>query len=125
MILCYNFYKRVQEDKKVNELEKNICQLQDMIVVMTQLFLSGKVDESVKQYPIFTKAIEVVLVDMMQEYQSRGVGEYIPQIEYWKNQLPRIMEAIESEDYFRVIDTLYFETRENLENLNKMLSEKV
>ncbi len=107
----------------MNELEKNICQLQNMIAVMTQMFLSGKSAEPIKQYPILTQAIELILVGMIREYQSRGIEQHISEIEYWKVQVTRITDAIESGDFFRVIDTLYFEMRENLDEFKKLLSE--
>ena len=105
----------------MNELNNKINRLQDMITIITQLLMTGKTAEPIHMFPAFSQLFEEVLNEMIQVYQDKGIDNFTQEIEYWGGQVGRITDAIESEDFFRIIDVLYFETRENLEQFKKLL----
>ena len=105
----------------MTELEKKICKLQDMITIITQLLMGGKTAEPLHLLPTLSQLFKAVIGDMMLFYQEKGIENYVQEIEYWRQQVGRITIAIESDDYFRLIDVLYFETQENLEEFRKLL----
>jgi len=105
----------------MNELKIKINRLQDMITIITQLLMSGKTAEPIHMFPAFSQLFEAVLNEMIGIYQEKGLDHFTKEIEYWGEQVGRITDAIESEDYFRIIDVFYFETRENIEQFKKIL----
>ena len=105
----------------MSELIQNINRIQNTIVIITQLLMSGKTAEPIRLLPSLTQMLSEVMPKMIQKYQELGIENHLENIEYWRKQIERITVAIEGDDYFRLIDVLYFETRENLEEFKKMI----
>lgn len=105
----------------MNELKQNINKIQNMIVIITQLLMSGKTAEPIQLLPSLTQLFSETMPMMIRIYQEMGLESHLEEVEYWGSQLERITLAIEGDDYFRLIDVLYFETRENLEEFKKMI----
>lgn len=105
----------------MNEIKQNINKIQNMIVIITQLLMSGKTAEPIQLLPSLTQLISETMPMILDVYQELGLESHLEEVEYWGRQLERITLAIDGDDYFRLIDALYFETRENLEEFKKMI----
>ncbi len=98
----------------MTDLKNNINEVQNYIVIITQLLITGRHSEASGILPIMTKALTEVVMDLFDIFQ-KDTKKFSEDINFWSSQLDRITGVIEQEDYFRMIDVLYYETHQNLE----------
>lgn len=75
-----------------------------------------------------TKTLNVLLWTVFPKiiiaYSYPELGDYSSDATLWPAQLQKILESLASNDTFRIVDTLYFETRTMLLEFEKILYEK-
>ena len=100
--------------QRIQEVEEYIRQYR-LLLIMNQNKLA-------KQYLIvLVEGISEILPQIVASYQQEKLAEVREDQQYWMNQLQRILDALESEDYFLQIDVLYNETLVNLELYASMI----
>ena len=73
---------------------------------------------------VILKELGELFSEIVTSYECEELSAYAGDQSYWLLQLKKISDAFESEDRFLIMDTLWYETRENLELYQKILVEK-
>lgn len=73
---------------------------------------------------VILKELTEVFSEIVTSYGREELREYAGDQSYWLLQLQKVSDAFDSEDRFLIMDTLWYETRENMEFYQKILVEK-
>lgn len=98
-----------------------ISELIDIIDRICQLMIENKPVAATKLLPDFTAKLMELYPGIIESYQRPELEEVRGDMVYWTNQLERMLQVIQGDDVFLLIDVLYFETRENLLLYRKMM----
>lgn len=78
-------------------------------------------------YPLMEQCVQVFLMNysktLMDIITYLGTNNTGIDITYWTNITPRIIAATKSGDVFEVMNTMYFDLRENVKRLKDICSE--
>lgn len=102
----------------------NLQKLIDLLRVLTEYLLNNKMtlfNESVKELSDLLGAVFPVLIS---SFTKPGFQDVAGDTLYWSEQLGKIVSVLKEEDQFKKIDTLYYETRENLVKYQRMITER-
>ena len=107
----------------MNEIIQKLQSTQDVITIITKLIIAGQYSEAQKYMPILTQNLgQGILMITISEFLTDDEKE--SERIYWIDQIQRVNMAMESGDGFRLIDVLYIETINKLNELMKEIKSK-
>lgn len=99
-------------------------QIIDKIEMTVSLLLKSELDAFDEQ---LSELVNMMMRDfpvIISYYYNPLMSEYASDASYWPAQLERILNVINSGDFFAISDVLFNETRPNLIELQSVLKEK-
>ena len=100
----------------IDNLEKSIDEY--LLILM-----SGNENRIVGEMHILSSALTEALPAIMGVYMDERMSEYKDDVNYWPEQLKRILDALGRGDYFLAADALKFEMEANLKLLKQTVKE--
>ena len=102
--------KKREDNGFINELDILINELDHI----TGLVLRGYSDEFSRYIMVLSDQLTYCMPMIIESYSRPEFEEVRGDVEYWVNQLDRIISVMETPDIFNLIDVLVYETRGNL-----------
>lgn len=106
---------RVYDD--IESMKKIIDRFVPYLVVYDKVMVG-------RNLAVLTKGLSEVLPEVIAIYDDERMQEYKEDQAYWPAQLQRILDALESEDFFLSYDALVHELKANLSEVQKLILEK-
>lgn len=96
-----------------------ICILEKMVKYLLENEMSEYNDSIRDLSKLLSETIPVII----SSYSRPELKEVASDAVYWSNQLAKIVEVMESKDRFKILDVLYYETRNNLISYKEMIQD--
>lgn len=96
-------------------------ELIEVIDLLTEAIVKNKDYAAKRIMPVFTELLMEVVPIIIDSYELPQLEEVAEDAIYWQGQVERIMNALEGEDWFAMVDVLHFETKENLMTYKQMI----
>ncbi|MDD2972738.1 MAG: hypothetical protein PHE02_11480 [Lachnospiraceae bacterium] len=85
-----------------------------MIDDLTERISWDCLEEAGQLILLLNKQLQIIIPPIASSYLREEMKEVQEDMQYWIQQLDRVMRAIEGNDLFAMVDVLHFETKENL-----------
>lgn len=105
----------------MKELSQKIDELAGIIDLMIQYVIAEEYKESGKLVGEVSQRLAEIMPKIIETYADPLFEDVKDDMNYWVNQTRRILDALQQEDMFLLIDVLRFETLENLLLYQKMI----
>ncbi|MEG1847127.1 MAG: hypothetical protein RRX92_05785 [Lachnospiraceae bacterium] len=86
----------------------------ETIDLLTEAIAKNRAYAAERLMPVFINLLQAVIPIIISSYELPQLQDEAEDMTYWQGQMERIMEALEREDWFAMIDVLHYETKENL-----------
>lgn len=107
----------INKEQLIADIDKNI----ELITSFVEAVLINDVEYKDLLLMACMKQLQITFPQMIAYYMTPEMREYKEDIDYWSDQINRISNALETKDQFAIVDIFYFETRQNLIEVKKLL----
>ena len=107
----------------MNDLIQKLQSIQDVITIITKFIVAGQYSEAQKLLPNLTQRLGQGIL-LMTTSQTMPELKKEEERNYWISQIQRLNETIESKDGFGLIDVLYIETMNKIDEFIFELNDK-
>ena len=103
---------------------ENLKNLTGLLRLLTAYLLNNEMAQFNEAMKELSELIGVIFPIIISSYTKPKLQDVAGDALYWSEQLGKIVSVLEEEDRFKIIDVLYYETRENLINYERMITER-
>ena len=107
----------------MEELRQEIEELIDVLDILSKAIILGITSSKEEYLKKFTGLMLTTFPKIIECYTRPEFGEVQSDMQYWINQLSRLLEVLQQDDLYKIVDVLNFETKENLTLFLKMTEE--
>ena len=105
----------------MDELANQITLVLETIISLTDSIMRENYAEEERQLLLLQNMLITVFPEVIMCYTKPEFEPVKQDMQYWVTQTKRILESLEKEDKFSLIDLLRYETYDNLKLFQKML----
>lgn len=103
---------------------ENLKNLIGLLRLLTEYLLNNEMRQFNETMKELSELLSFVFPLIISSYAKPELKDVAGDVLYWSEQLGKIVCVLEEEDRFQIIDILYYETRENLINYQRLIEER-
>lgn len=114
----------IGDPSKEYSFSENLKNLIGLLRLLTVHLLNNEMARFNGAMQELSELLGVIFPLIISSYTKPQLQDVAADALYWSEQLGKIVGVLEEEDRFKIIDVLYYETRENLMNYQRMITER-
>ncbi len=114
----------IGDPSKEYSFSENLKNLTGLLRLLTVDLLNNEMEQFNESMKELSELLGNVLPLIISSYAKPELKDVSRDVLYWSEQLGKIVSVLEEEDRFKMIDILYYETRENLINYERLIEER-
>lgn len=102
-------------------LVDEIGELNRIIGTLTESIAAEKLEQTDTLVPLMNQQLQSVIPRIAASYMREELQEQREDIQYWIQQMERVIQALSDSDLFALVDILHYELQENLKLYCEMI----